>query len=108
MNRSMSPWKRNCSSTFGRVEPEEVGVGDQLQLGGQVEVDAEVGQDQAGIDEVGLALDLARSQVGHQAHALGQVHAEQRDLLPLPVAERRRRRSSGCRGSCRSPSRGCC
>ena len=53
----------------------------------QVHVHADVEQQQAGVDEVALPLDLARPQVGQQALPLHQVDAEERDRLPLPVAE---------------------
>ena len=59
-----------------------------FSLGVSVEVHAEGRQDQARVDEVGLALDLARAKVGHQAEPLHQVDALQRDLLPVPEAER--------------------
>ena len=52
-----------------------------------LDVGAEVEQEQARVDEVGLSLDFAGSQVRHQAEAVDQIHAEQLDRLPLPVAE---------------------
>lgn len=71
----------------GVVEPQKVGVGNQLGLGRNVEVHAHVEQLQARIDEIGLALELARTEIGNQAHALRQVDAQQLDRLPLPRAE---------------------
>ncbi len=42
---------------------------------------------QARVDKVGLPLDFARAEVGHQAVPLHELHAEQADLLALPEAE---------------------
>src|SRR4029077_20804091 len=50
----------------GLVEPEHVVVRDNLRLGCHVEIHAEGRQDQTGIDEVGLALNLAGTKVGNQ------------------------------------------
>src|SRR5207302_10605463 len=60
----------------GRViEAQVTGVGDQLELGGQVGDHAEVVQEQAGVDEVGLALLFAGAQVGDKAVAVDEVDA---------------------------------
>src|SRR5208283_2497106 len=56
----------------GLIEPEQVVVGDQLELGSQLEVHAEGGKDQSGVHEVGLSLNLARAEVGHEAQSLDE------------------------------------
>ena len=57
------------------VEPQEVHVVDPSQLGTDLEVDAAVTEHEARVDEVGLALDLAGTQVGDEAAAVLQVGA---------------------------------
>src|SRR5262245_45591550 len=69
------------------IEPEEVGIGDDLQLGREIRIDSQIEKLQARIDEVRLALEFAGPQVGHQAEPVDQIHAKQLDLLAIPVAE---------------------
>src|SRR5947209_19611962 len=71
----------------GFIKPEQIGVVDHFQLGGQIHVDAKIGQEETGVDEVALSLGLARAQVRQKTAGLNQVDAEKLDLLPLPVAE---------------------
>ena len=73
MNRCDVALKDELLQHLRLVEPEEVDVVDQPQLRREVEVDADVDKMQARVDEVGLALDLAGPQVGHQAEAVDQV-----------------------------------
>jgi hypothetical protein len=54
---------------------------------GDFGIHAKVDQVQPGVHEVRLPLELAAAEVGHEAHAVDEVDAEQLDLLPLPVAE---------------------
>lgn len=72
---------------IGPVEPQKVAVIDEPQFRSDVEVHPEIQQKQTRIDEVRLALEFARPQVGHKAHAIDEVHAKQPDGLPLPITE---------------------
>src|SRR5262249_54798843 len=47
----------------------------------------DVRQIQAWIDIVGLPLNFAASQVRYETEALHQIHTQQLDLLPIPVAK---------------------
>ncbi len=69
------------------IEEEEVDVVDHLEFRGNVEVDAGVVEEETGVDEVGLALDLTGTKVGNQAPAVDEVDAEEREILALPIAE---------------------
>ena len=69
------------------IKPEEVGVGDGAEFGGDFEVDSCIKEPDAGIDEIALALEFAAAEVGEEAFALSKVDAEEFDLLALPEAE---------------------
>ena len=69
------------------VEPKEVDVVNHPQFGSQIEIGADVEEEQARVDEVGLAFGLISPQVGQQAFTIDEVDTEQRDGLPLPETE---------------------
>ena len=73
---------------LGFREPDVVHVGKGFELGRDVDVGAEAGDEDAGVDEVGLAFGLARAQVGDEGVALLQVHSgagEVEALVDIPT-----------------------
>src|SRR5947209_5597525 len=74
---------------FGVVEAEEVGVEEHLELGRDVDVGAHVEQEEPGVDEVRLALELARPETRDEAVAALELQsrAGQGQALADPVAE---------------------
>ena len=91
----------------GLVEPEQVGVGDQLQLGRQVEVHAEGRQDQPGLTKLAWPWILLERRSGTRLSRWTRLTPKSGicwrfQKLNGPPAK------FGRRGSCRSRSRGCC
>src|SRR5262245_5438277 len=68
-------------------KPQPIYIADQTQLRCHVEIRADIRQIQARVHKVRLPLNLAAAQVRHEAESLHQIHAEQFDLLPIPIAE---------------------
>src|SRR5262249_13495541 len=74
---------------FGVVEAKEVHVEEHLELRRDLDVRAQVEQEEPGVDEVRLALELAGSETGHEAVAAFELEPRvgQRQALAHPVAE---------------------
>src|SRR2546422_8960407 len=81
--------KEQALEDRGVMEAQVVHVQDRLELRRELDVGAHVEQEEAGIDEVGLALDLAAAEAGDEAVAAHQLEpgAGERQPLAHPVAE---------------------
>lgn len=71
----------------GLIKPEEVGIGDSAKFWSDFEVHPGIQESDTGIYEIALSLKFAAAEVCEEAFALGEINAEEFDLLALPEAE---------------------
>ena len=61
--------EKNLLESFRALETQIIHIHEAAQLGGDVEISAEVREKNSGIDEVRLSFVFARTQIGKQAIA---------------------------------------
>src|SRR4029077_17329198 len=74
---------------FGALEAEEIDVGESAEFRSDVEVGAGVGEEDAGVDEFGLAFVFAGAQIGNEAAGRSEKNAGtgETDAFAIPKAE---------------------